>query len=146
MTILQWAIPSGGIGAAIAWIANRNVKKAKAAKDVHDTYKAMYEDISQLLLETQQKNERINEQLEKINTENAGIRRALNRLSRAIEAVDVCPHRADCPVRDELQFSADSTDSRQPRKRARVVKRQHSGGAKDPDSPAGPAGHGASDA
>lgn len=25
MQILQWAIPSGGIGAAIAWVANRKV-------------------------------------------------------------------------------------------------------------------------
>ena len=28
MQIIQWAIPSGGIGAAIAWVANRKVKKA----------------------------------------------------------------------------------------------------------------------
>ena len=27
LNILQWAIPSGGIGAAIAWIANRKVKE-----------------------------------------------------------------------------------------------------------------------
>ena len=44
MQILQWAIPSGGIGAAIAWVANRKANNAKQAKSVHDTYKAMYED------------------------------------------------------------------------------------------------------
>ena len=35
MNILQWAIPSGGIGAAIAWIANRKVKEAEQAKRIH---------------------------------------------------------------------------------------------------------------
>ncbi len=46
MQILTWAIPSGGIGAAISWIANRKVKTAESAKKIHDTYKEMYEDIS----------------------------------------------------------------------------------------------------
>ena len=58
LQILQWAIPSGGIGAAIAWIANRKAASAKTAKAVHDTYKTMYEDISQLLVENQKKNEK----------------------------------------------------------------------------------------
>ena len=57
MQILQWAIPSGGIGAAIAWVANRKVKEAETAKSVHDTYKVMYEDVSTLLVETQKKYE-----------------------------------------------------------------------------------------
>lgn len=55
MNILQWAIPSGGIGAAIAWIANRKVKAAEQAKQVHDTYKSMYEDVSRELLNLQRK-------------------------------------------------------------------------------------------
>lgn len=55
LQILQWAIPSGGIGAAIAWLVNRKAVSAKAAKAVHDTYKTMYEDISQLLVENQKK-------------------------------------------------------------------------------------------
>ena len=62
--ILQWAIPSGGIGAAIAWIAEKKTRDAKTAKEVHDTYKAMYEDISALLVETQKKYEETKEQIE----------------------------------------------------------------------------------
>ena len=37
--ILQWAIPSGGIGAAIAWIANRRLRTVEEKKKVEDTYK-----------------------------------------------------------------------------------------------------------
>ena len=55
LQFIQWAIPSGGIGAAIVWFANRKANNAKNAKIVHDTYKGMYEDISKVLLETQQK-------------------------------------------------------------------------------------------
>lgn len=60
-TILQflaWAIPSGGIGAAIAWIANRKVKQAESAKQIHDTYKTMYQDISKEWVDTQEKLEK----------------------------------------------------------------------------------------
>ena len=53
MNILQWAIPSGGIGAAIAWIANRKVKEAEQAKRIHDTFKEMYGDVSKELLAKQ---------------------------------------------------------------------------------------------
>lgn len=103
LNILQWAVPSGGIGAAIAWIANRKANSARTAKTVHDTYKAMYEDISRLLEETQRKYDDSKKLTEKLVSENDLTRRALNRLSRAIEAIQVCPHRSACPVRDELQ-------------------------------------------
>ena len=39
MQILMWAVPSGGIGAAIAWVANRKTRAVQDAKVVHDTYK-----------------------------------------------------------------------------------------------------------
>ncbi|MDO4158880.1 MAG: hypothetical protein Q4D41_00300 [Prevotellaceae bacterium] len=110
MTILQWAIPSGGIGAAIAWVANRKVNQAKAAKDVHDTYKAMYEDISRLLEETQNKYAETTKKIDELKDENARTRRALNRLSRAIEAIQLCPHRSSCPVSGELRLDEDSDD------------------------------------
>ena len=108
MQIQQWAIPSGGIGAAIAWVANRNVKEAETAKSVHDTYKVMYEDVSTLLVETQKKYEETTKITEKLVAENNLTRRAVNRLSRAIEAIQLCPHRAACPVSSELQL--DETD------------------------------------
>lgn len=104
MQILQWAIPSGGIGAAIAWVANRKVKSAETAKSVHDTYKVMYEDVSALLVETQKKYEETTRITEKLVAENNLTRRAVNRLSRAIEAIQLCPHRTACPVSSELQL------------------------------------------
>lgn len=109
-TILQfltWAIPSGGIGAAIAWIANRKVKQAESAKQIHDTYKTMYQDISKEWVDTQEKLEKSAKEyakaIEDSNKENARTRNALNRLSRAIEAIQLCPHRASCPVSGELR-------------------------------------------
>lgn len=113
MNILQWAIPSGGIGAAIAWIANRKVKAAEQAKQVHDTYKSMYEDVSRELLNLQRKVDESTREnasaIEELNRENTRTRNALNRLSRAIEAIQLCPHRASCPVSGELQNGEEGT-------------------------------------
>ncbi len=105
-TILQylaWAIPSGGIGAAIAWFANRNVRKTTEAKQIHDTYKEMYEDVSAELRAIRNENGEILERADKASQESRILKRALDRLSRAIEAIQFCPYRAECPVRAELQ-------------------------------------------
>lgn len=107
LQFIQWAIPSGGIGAAIAWLANRKANNAKNAKIVHDTYKGMYEDISKVLLETQQKYEDNTKVVEALKAENHKTRLAINRLSRAIEAIKLCPHRNSCPVSSELSLDED---------------------------------------
>ncbi len=113
MQILTWAIPSGGIGAAIAWVANRKVKAAEQAKQVHDTYKVMYEDISRELVTIQQKSDENTKAMGALKDENERTRRALNRLSRAIEAIQSCPHRGTCPVSGELSLDAEGgTDHR----------------------------------
>ena len=122
--ILQWAIPSGGIGAAIAWIAEKKTRDAKTAKEVHDTYKAMYEDISALLVETQKKYEETKEQIETLGTENSRTRRALNRLSRAIEAIQICPHRANCPVSSELSLDEEADTGKQVRAKHRTTRQR----------------------
>lgn len=109
MQIIQWAIPSGGIGAAIAWVANRKVKAAESAKTVHDTYKLMYEDISRELVTTQKKVDESVQATDQLREENARTRRALNRLTRAIEAIKVCPHRATCPVSGELSLDEEGS-------------------------------------
>ena len=124
--ILQWAIPSGGIGAAIAWIAEKKTRDAKTAKEVHDTYKAMYEDISALLVETQKKYEETKEQIETLGTENSRTRRALNRLSRAIEAIQICPHRANCPVSGELSLDEETDTGKQVRAKHRITRQRGS--------------------
>ena len=126
--ILQWAIPSGGIGAAIAWIANRKAASAKTAKAVHDTYKAMYEDISQLLVENQKKNEKtihsLQEELDKARTESARIKRSLDRLSRAIEAIQYCPHRNACPINGELSLDQEADRGKSQRTKHRAASLQ----------------------
>lgn len=124
--ILQWAIPSGGIGAAIAWIAEKKTRDAKTAKEVHDTYKAMYEDISALLVETQKKYEETKEQIETLGPENSRTRRALNRLSRAIEAIQICPHRANCPVSSELSLDEEADTGKQVRAKHRITRQRGS--------------------
>ena len=48
--------------------------------------------------------------IEELNRENARTRYALNRLTRAIEAIQLCPHRASCPVSSELQNQEDDGD------------------------------------
>ena len=114
LNILQWAIPSGGIGAAIAWIANRKVKEAEQAKRIHDTFKEMYGDVSKEHLAKQKElNDAAEDNakaIEELNRENARTRYALNRLTRAIEAIQLCPHRASCPVSSELQNQEDDGD------------------------------------
>ena len=126
--ILQWAIPSGGIGAAIAWIANRKAASAKTAKAVHDTYKAMYEDISQLLVENQKENEKtihlLQEELDKARTESARIKRSLDRLSRAIEAIQYCPHRNACPINSELSLDQEADRGKSQRTKHRAASLQ----------------------
>ena len=117
--ILQWAIPSGGIGAAIAWIANRRLRTVEQKKKVEDTYKQMYDMVSTELVGLQKQN-RINyEKMEELRSENDKTRRALNRLSRAIEAIQLCPHRAACPVSSELSLDEDGSQGKPHRTRQR---------------------------
>ena len=117
--ILQWAIPSGGIGAAIAWIANRRLRTVEEKKKVEDTYKQMYDMVSAELVGLHKQN-RINyEKMEELRGENDKTRRALNRLSRAIEAIQLCPHRVNCPVSSELSLSEDSDKGKPHRTRQR---------------------------
>ena len=105
--ILQWALPAGSIGAAIAWIANRRLRTVEEKKKVEDTYKQMYDMVSAELVGLHKQN-RINyEKMEELRGENDKTRRALNRLSRAIEAIQLCPHRVNCPVSSELSLSED---------------------------------------
>lgn len=105
--ILQWAIPSGGIGAAIAWIANRRLRTVEEKKKIADTYKQMYDMVSRELISLQQQNETNYEKIENLRTDGDKMRRALNRLSRAIEAIQICPHRTACPVSVELSLDQD---------------------------------------
>ena len=118
LNILQWAILPGGIGTAIAVLANRKVKEAEQAKRIPDTIKEMYGDVSKELLAKQKElNDAAEDNakaIEELNKENARTRYALNRLTRAIEAIQLCPHRASCPVSGELRHDEDDQEGTEP--------------------------------
>ena len=157
MQIIQWAIPSGGIGAAIAYLTGRKARAAATAKSVHDTYKLMYEDVSRELLATQQKIDENAKQTEALGEEYKRTRYALNRLTRAIQAIQRCPHSGSCPVSGELSLDTDTgtdlptdrtgaTPSNKPAKPPRgqrsTAERKHTADAPAPLPPAHPGGHG----
>ncbi len=142
MQILMWAIPSGGIGAAIAWIASKSVRQAKTAKEIHDTYKAMYSDVSDALMKVNRENEKLNTKVDELSKENERTRRSLNRLCRAIEAIQLCPHRSSCPVRSELSLTEDDDNKRREGAKRTTNGQRHNrdqmdGGSKDPDVDSG---------
>ena len=70
--------------------------------------------------------EETKEQIETLGTENTRTRRALNRLSRAIEAIQVCPHRNSCPVSSELSFDEEA-DTGKPQRTKHRTTRQRGG-------------------
>lgn len=156
MQIIQWAIPSGGIGAAIAYLTGRKARAAATAKSVHDTYKLMYEDVSRELLATQQKIDENAKQTEALGEEYKRTRYALNRLTRAIQAIQRCPHSGSCPVSGELSLDTDTADlptdrtgatpSDKPSKPKRgqhpQAERKHTADAPAPLPTARPGGHG----
>lgn len=109
MEILQWAIPSGGIGTAFGWLINRRLSAVRIKKEIHDTYKTMYEDVSVLVLNVQKKYEECIETINELREEKNRTNRALNRLSRAIEAIPLCDYHGQCPVLAELRIDEDSS-------------------------------------
>ncbi len=90
--ILQWLIPIGGLGSAVTWMVRRDTRKDRTAKERNDIYKAMYDNLSDTLIELQ--------------NENKKLYRAIARLERAVTRATGCRHYDDCPMRDELQEPA----------------------------------------
>lgn len=107
LQILQWALPAGGLGTAIGWFWNRRVNSARASKEVHDIYKVMYHDVSLELKHLREENEDYGRKIDKLSREGDGLRRAVNRLSRAIEAIPLCSYHSQCPVLSELRVGED---------------------------------------
>jgi len=86
---MQWAFPCG-LGAALAWLLSGKVRSARTAKEVHDTYKAMYEDVSY--------------ELQEMRVENGRFYEALTRLERAVQRATACRLWDECPLRGELPY------------------------------------------
>ena len=84
---LQWAVPSG-LGAALMWLLSRRVRRARDAKEVHDAYREMYQDMSISLQELRRENEKLY--------------KAITKLERAVSRATACDYWSDCPIRSEL--------------------------------------------
>ena len=103
LNILQWVIPSGGIGAAIAWLVHRKVLNARDAKTIHDTYKKMYEDVSEHLTKINEKYEKLQDEINRLRETNDELERQVKALKRAMQTIRRCKYYDQCPVRDELR-------------------------------------------
>jgi hypothetical protein len=88
-TILQWLIPSGGLGAVIAWLFSKVLRNLRETKEVHSTYKMLYEDISGTLKDLQNEVDELHKEL--------------GRFRRAVAKMYDCRYYPDCPVGRELQ-------------------------------------------
>ena len=93
MTLLQWLIPSGALGTVVLWLTNRTIRQARVAKEVHDTYKVMYEDVQKTLLELQQEYDRLYKEF--------------NLLKRILSKANACKHWDRCPLK--LYYSKEHT-------------------------------------
>ncbi|MDL2309845.1 hypothetical protein LJC39_01840 [Parabacteroides sp. OttesenSCG-928-B22] len=89
ITILQWLVPAGGLGAAFGWLTSKTLRNLRTAKEMHDTYKVMYEDTQGTLKEIQD--------------EKKELRKIVSRFERAVARCYSCRYHDICPVLYELQ-------------------------------------------
>lgn len=120
LQLLQWLVPTGGVGMLLGWLTSTRLRQARTAKEVHDTYKKMYEDLHNQVIE--------------IANDNSEMRQMLARLERAISKGAACRIWATCPIRRELQRAQDEPDLRQ---LFRQPHRAHRGKATPRDPPSG---------
>lgn len=88
MELLQLLVTSGLFGGGVGWLVNRSARKARTAKEVHDTYKAMYEDLSGTLIELRHDNKKLHGRI--------GL------LESVVHRAASCRHWPSCPLRPEL--------------------------------------------
>jgi hypothetical protein len=94
--ILQWLLPTGGLGSIFAWLGSKILRRLQETKEVHDTYKTLYEDIS--------------ETLKSLQNEVDGLHKELGRFRRSVSKMYGCRYYPDCPVQRELQNSEKNRD------------------------------------
>lgn len=118
-SILQWALPGGGLGVAIGWLLSKNIRKTREAKEIHDTYKTMYRDVQSTLLDLQAQNDELV--------------KTMARFKRAVYRASVCRYWPQCPVRNELRQQKNGTSGggfdganlRQPRRCLKAARGGH---------------------
>lgn len=102
LSILQWLVPAGGLGSLFVWLVNRTLRNTRTAKEVHDTYKAMYEDVRGTLIEFQNRYE--------------NLYKAFVRLEHVISRAGTCRHWTSCPMRPWLRYQREDYHDRENRK------------------------------
>ena len=105
LQILTWLVPSGTVGVVAGWFASKTLRSARTAKEVHDTYHKLYNDVSETLIQIQ--------------NDNKELIKAVRLLNRKMERATRCRHYYQCPLRDELSksegISAKGKQTGQPR-------------------------------
>lgn len=129
LTLLQWLVPSGGVGALLVWLTSRTLRQTREAKEVHDVYKSMYEDVQATIKALQY--------------DNNNMQMALGALRRTVLRSLSCRYYRVCPLRSELPTistglpRADEYANDSPRRG------QHHPRDSDADEQENPTGHGA---
>ena len=100
--ILQWLNPSESVEAVVVWLTNKTLRNVRTAKEVHDTYKAMYEDLQKTLIE--------------LRNENGNLYKRFARLEQIVSHAPVCRYWIQCPLRTELQNARSNNHGKQNRK------------------------------
>ena len=85
---LTWLLPTGGLGGLFFYITSKRKRDAIVNKEVHDTYKKMYEDVHGTLIEIQDENKKLY--------------KAVTRLEKAIARASTCRYYDSCPINAEL--------------------------------------------
>lgn len=88
MRIMEWLIPAGGLAGGLTWFLNKTLRNLRTTKEMHDTYKTMYEDNSKTLIELQH--------------EITELHKELVRFRRAFSRASTCRYYANCPIKHEL--------------------------------------------
>ena len=94
LQILQFLFPPSCIAVFWTWMKNKENRKATQARERNDTYKQMYDNLSETLLDLQ--------------NENITLYKAVRELNRTLQKATACLHYDICPIRAELQKSSGS--------------------------------------
>lgn len=89
LALLQWLLPSGGVGLVLGWITSRRIRLARSRREEHDTYMHMYDDTQDTLLRLSQDNQQM--------------LLRLSRVEAALAKAYRCRYLHQCPLRHELQ-------------------------------------------
>lgn len=119
--VLQWLIPSGALGSVLVWLTSKTLRNLRTTKEVHDTYKVLYENIRETLIELQ--------------NENNKLYKSISRLERAISRAPSCKYYANCPINGELRQY--QTDKPQPKQRNKRQPRNKGNTESDPGNGSG---------